>query len=133
MYDYSYDGDTGGILLNDKTVMMSKEPRPVYAKELDYLGINEIWQYEQQYDVPYMWAEANNYFYRGQLIFSVSEGSLRKRPIVEISYTKDEEGKSTGTQVLNTGTILQPVDIETMCEKNREILDIVEQVTVKNI
>ena len=133
MYDYSYDGDTGGILLNDKTVMMSKEPRPVYAKELDYLGINEIWQYEQQYDVPYMWAEANNYFYRGQLIFSVSEGSLRKRPIVEISYTKDEEGKSTGTQVLNTGTILQPVDIETMCEKNREILDIVEQVTVKKI
>ena len=93
MYDYSYDGDTGGILLNDKTVMMSKEPRPVYAKELDYLGINEIWQYEQQYDVPYMWAEANNYFYRGQLIFSVSEGALRKRPIVEISYTKDKEGK----------------------------------------
>ena len=133
MYDYSYDRDTGGILLNDKTVMMSKEPRPVYAKELDYLGINEIWQYEQQYDVPYMWAEANNYFYRGQLIFSVSEGALRKRPIVEISYTKDKEGKSTGIQVLNTGAILQPIDIETMCEKNREILDIVEQVTVKKI
>ena len=37
MYDYSYDLETGGILLNDKTVVSSKEPRPVYAKELDYL------------------------------------------------------------------------------------------------
>lgn len=31
MYTYSYDEETGGILLNTTPTVFSKEPRPVYA------------------------------------------------------------------------------------------------------
>lgn len=35
MYSYTYDKDTGGLLLNFTKNDFSKEPRPVYAQELD--------------------------------------------------------------------------------------------------
>lgn len=35
MYSYTYDNETGGILLNSSPQAFSKEPRPVYSKELD--------------------------------------------------------------------------------------------------
>lgn len=65
MYSYSYDVETGGILLNSSPLLFSKEPRPVYYKELDILGLDKYWNYEKNDSYPYMWAEANNYFYRG--------------------------------------------------------------------
>lgn len=132
MYDYTYDPETGGLLLNDKTALMSKEPRPVYAQELDFLGIDTIWQYEKQQDVPYMWAEANHYIYKGKTIFNTSGGSLYVKPTVDIVCLKDDNGKPT-TQVLAPGTVLEPVNLDLMCQKNRILMDIIEQVTVKKI
>ena len=35
MYSYSWDSETGGLLLNSSPLQFSKEPRPVYYKELD--------------------------------------------------------------------------------------------------
>ncbi len=64
MYKYEYDVETGGILLTNSDEMMSKEPRPVFAEEMNTLGFNQRWIYENQNDVPYLWAEAANYFYR---------------------------------------------------------------------
>lgn len=133
MYDYTYDSETGGLLLNDKTALMSKEPRPVYAQELDFLGIDAIWQYAKQQDVPYMWAESNHYIYKGQNIFNTTGGSLYVKPVVNVTYLKDADGKATKTQILAPGTVLDPVNLEFMCRKNRELLDIIEQVTVKKI
>jgi len=133
MYDYTYDKETGGLLLNDMTILMSKEPRPVYAQELDFLGIDAIWHYEKQQDLPYMWAESNHYIYKGQIIFNTNSGSLYKKPSVEVTFLSDEKGKPTQVQTLETGAILEPVNINLMIRKNREILDVVEQVTVKKI
>ena len=45
MYAYTHDPETGGLLLSDELSQFSKEPRPVYAKELDILGFNQIWNY----------------------------------------------------------------------------------------
>ena len=42
MYSYTYDKKTGGILLNSSPTGFSKEPRPVYAAELDVLGLINI-------------------------------------------------------------------------------------------
>lgn len=131
MYDYTYDPETGGLLLNDKTAMMSKEPRPVYAQELDFLGIDAIWQYDKQQDTPYLWAEANHYIYKGETIFHATGGSLYEKPTAEIAYRKDADGKATETPVLAPGTVLEPVNLSRMCEKNRILMDIIEQVTVK--
>lgn len=108
-------------------------PRPVYAQELDFLGIDAIWQYEKQQDTPYMWAEANHYIYRGEVIFHTTGGALYVKPTVEIAYRKDADGKVTPIPVLVPGAILKPVDISRMCEKNRILMDIIEQITVKKI
>lgn len=133
MYNYTYDIETGGLLLNDKTILMSKEPRPVYAQELDFLGIDAIWNYEKQQDSPYMWAESNHYIYNGKNIFNTNGGSLYVKPSVEITFLKDKNGKSTQVQTLEAGSTLQTVNIDLMIQKNREMLDIIEQVTVKKI
>lgn len=61
MYGYSFDTETGGLLLTDAIGQTSLEPRPVYAPEMDMLGFGEHWDYERQNDVPILWAEAENY------------------------------------------------------------------------
>ena len=40
MYSYTWDAETGGLLLNSSPLSFSKEPRPVYYKELDILGFD---------------------------------------------------------------------------------------------
>lgn len=65
MYGYSFDTETGGLLLTDAIGQTSLEPRPVYAPEMDMLGFGDHWNYERQSDVPILWAEAENYTYRG--------------------------------------------------------------------
>lgn len=133
MYDYTYDEESGGLLLNDKTSLMSKEPRPVYAQELDFLGVDMIWNYKKQQELPYMWAESNHYIYKGKNIFNAVGGSLYVKPTIEIVYKRDDNGKPTQTSVLACGTELETVDIGLMVSKSRQILDIIEQITVKKI
>ena len=43
MYSYTWDAETGGLLLNSSPLSFSKEPRPVYYKELDILGFDRYW------------------------------------------------------------------------------------------
>lgn len=119
MYSYSYDADTGGILLNTSPMQFSKEPRPVYYKELDILGFNKYWQYEKQDMLPYMWAEANKYYNFGRLVAQTKGGNLYTAPEVEI---KEELNES-----------LKAIDVPRMIEKNADFLQVLEQETVKKI
>ena len=48
MYAYSHDPETGGLLLADSLSEFSKEPRPVWAAELDLLGFGELWKYDKE-------------------------------------------------------------------------------------
>ncbi len=127
MYAYTHDIQTGGLLLNDSTPTFSKEPRPVYYQELDILGFNKHYNYAKQDDFPYMWAEAHTYLYRGQVIAKTKGGSLYTAPELILALTTD------GKQVLPDGETLRPVDIETMVNKNSELLEVVEQSTLKRI
>ena len=54
MYSYSWDIETGGLLLNSSPLSFSKEPRPVYYKELDILGFDKYWNYAKNDTYPYM-------------------------------------------------------------------------------
>ena len=121
MYSYEYDIDTGGILLNSAPLMMSKEPRPVYYKELDILGFDKFWNYAKNDTYPYMWAEANNYFYRGRKVAQTKGGSCYTAP--EIIILEDPEPN---------GEPLKFVDIPAMVEKNRPLLESLVQTTIKN-
>ena len=48
MYSYTYDAATGGILMNSSPTVFSKEPRPVWAEEMDILGFSQYWDYDKQ-------------------------------------------------------------------------------------
>jgi phosphoadenosine phosphosulfate reductase len=119
MYNYTYDTETGGLLLNTSPTWFSKEPRPVYYKELDLLGFDQYWTYEKQDSLPYMWAEANKYYYFGRLVAQTKGGNLYTAPEIEIK----EELKEP----------LKTIDVERMIEKNADFLHVLEQETVKKV
>lgn len=127
MYGYTHDSQTGGLLLNNSTPPFSKEPRPVYYRELDILGFDKHWRYVRQDELPYMWAEANCYWYRGSMVAKTKGGNLYTAP--ELEFVLD----SNGERVLPDGETLLPVDIAAMIEKNRELLEVIEHITVKKI
>ena len=161
MYSYTYDKETGGILLNSSPTGFSKEPRPVYAPELDVLGFDKYWKYDKQTDTPYLWAEANNYYYRGTLVATLKGGNLYTAPEIHLAYSCSEyretpDGKVTERMVCDlpdkrpsfadkkgnvfnlfelepNGNALRPVDISAMVDANREMLEIIEHTTVKKI
>ena len=122
MYSYTWDAETGGLLLNSSPLSFSKEPRPVYYKELDILGFDRYWNYAKNDSYPYMWAEANNYFYRSRQVAKTKGGSLYTAP--EIVILDDPEPN---------GQPLRFVDIPAMVEKNRDLLEKLAAETIKKI
>lgn len=127
MYAYSHDLETGGLLLHDELSQFSKEPRPVYSRELDILGFDEYWSYEKRDDVPYLWAEANFYWYRGRRVAKTIGGSLYEKPGIEL------ECDAEGMPVLPKGSTLLPVDLAGMVAKNELRIAALEQQTIKMI
>lgn len=122
MYSYTWDTETGGLLLNSSPLAFSKEPRPVYYKELDILGFDRYWNYAKNDNYPYMWAEANNYYYRGRYVAKTKGGSLYTAP--EIVILEDPEPN---------GNPLRFVDVPAMVEKNRSLLEKLTAETIKKI
>lgn len=122
MYSYIYDEQSGGLLLTSSSLSFSKEPRPVYYKELDILGFDHYWNYEKNDSYPYMWAEANNYYYRGRKVAQTKGGSYYTAP--EIIVLEDPEPN---------GQPLRFVDIPAMVQKNQGILEGLVQDTIKKV
>ena len=122
MYAYEWDSSTGGYILTPMPLAFSKEPRPVYYKELDILGFDKYWDYDKNDSFPYMWAEANNYYYRGRLVAKTKGGSLYTPP--ELVLIEDPEPE---------GYPLRFVDIPAMVNKNRQLMEQLVQETIKKI
>lgn len=122
MYAYEWDSSTGGYILTTMPLAFSKEPRPVYYKELDILGFDKYWDYDKNDSFPYMWAEANNYYYRGRLVAKTKGGSLYTPP--ELVLIEDPEPE---------GYPLRFVDIPAMVDKNRQLMEQLVQETIKKI
>ena len=122
MYSYDWDEETGGLLLNSAQQKMSKEPRPVYYKELDILGFDKYWNYAKDESAPYMWAEANNYWYHGRKVASVKGGTLYTAPELVLLEEPEPDGKP-----------LIPVNIPLMVAKNHTILEALVQDTIKKV
>ena len=129
MYSYAYDPVSGGMVLNSTPTVFSKEPRPVWAKELDLLGFDNYWDYDSSCAEPYMWAESNMYWYKGVLIAKTKGGDIYTSP--ELQPVRTEAGSIPFSKV--DGYSLQPIDIPSMIEQNKELLTIIEHTTVKKI
>ena len=129
MYSYTFDSVTGGIMLNSTPTNFSKEPRPVYAAEMDILGFDKYWDYDKQNDVPYMWAESNVYWYRGIQIAKTNGGDLYTAP--ELQPVRDEKG--IVPFCAQKGEKLIPIDLAAMCAANEDLMTVIEDSTVKKI
>lgn len=122
MYSYDWDPSTGGYILNSTPLKFSKEPRPVYYKELDMLGFDRYWDYEKDDTYPYMWAEANTYLYRGRKVAQTKGGSLCSPP--EITILEEAEPR---------GEKLRFVDVPAMVSKNTPFMEGFVQETIKKV
>lgn len=109
MYQYIWDAETGGLLLTNEQSKFSKEPRPVYYKELDILGFDKYWRYPKDESAPIMWAEANNYIYKGRTIARTKGGTLYCAPELIVLEDVDAE--------------LELVDIDEMVKKNSSLIE----------
>jgi phosphoadenosine phosphosulfate reductase len=92
-------------------------------------GGQNIWKYDSQTDKPYMWAEANSYYYRGKLVAKLKGGNVYTAP--EIIILDDGNGKPVAPEP--EGISLRPVDIDAMVAANRDMMEIIERTTVKKI
>ena len=119
MYQYLWDIESGGILLVTELSKFSKEPRPVYYKELDLLGFDKNWDYPKDELRPIMWAESNNYVYKGRIIARTKGGSLYTKPEIQIIDSSDQ--------------CLEPVDIDLMVRKNKNLIENLAQETIQKI
>lgn len=109
MYDYNWDAETGGYILTTRTGrFVANEIRPVFAQELMLLGMNERFSFSTEEMRPFMWAQKNMYYYRGEKIAQTN--SLQYGKPVNIDYFFEGE------------KILKPVDIARMIEKNAFIM-----------
>lgn len=108
--------------MNSSPLSFSKEPRPVYYKELDILGFDRYWNYARNDSYPYMWAEANNYYYRGRHVAKTKGGSLYTAPEIVILEAPEPDGMP-----------LRFVDIPAMVEKNRDLMEKLAADTIKKI
>jgi phosphoadenosine phosphosulfate reductase len=125
------------------------------------MGFNRYWHYDGQIEVPYMWAEANRYWYRGRAVASLKGGNVYTAPEIQLAYVCKEwretpngktvekivfENPNVGATItdkkgnvfkLDTpepiGKPLRSVDIDAMVEANHELLGIIEATTVKKI
>lgn len=122
MYKYEWDPETGGLLLVNEISKLSNEPRPVYYRELDTLGFNQYWKYPHSDEAPLMWAEANKYIYKGRLVAKTQGGSLYTAPEIILLEAPEPDGKE-----------LEFVDIPAMVEKNRFLMETLEQETIQKI
>lgn len=122
MYRYIWDAETGGLLLTTEQSKFSKEPRPVYYKELDILGFDQYWNYPKDDHAPLMWAEANNYIYKGCTVAKTKGGSLYTAP--ELIILEEPEPN---------GGMLEFVDVDAMVNKNRELMETIAQETIQKI
>ena len=122
MYKYNWDEETGGLLLLPEISRFSNEPRPVYYKELDILGFDKYWNYPKDDKAPLMWAETNNYIYKGRTVAKTKGGALYTAPEIIILDEPEPNGLS-----------LEFVDIAKMVEKNRSIMEKLVYETIQKV
>lgn len=112
MFDFIFDPDTNGIVLQESEKPLRREIRPVYCHELDMLGLKDRWRYSSDDSAPLMWAINQFYFYKGRKVMKTQGGSCHSAPVVTI--LEDPEP---------AGVLLQMCDIAGMNVKNRPLLD----------
>ena len=123
MHNYVFDPETNGILLLDGEInpVACKEPRPVYAEEMNLLGFDSIYHYPRECDAPLLWSEQRRYIYRG-----VGLARLKGAEFVTKPELVDDGSIFAGGE-------LQPCDIPLMIEKNRHYIETLAESAIARV
>lgn len=120
MFDFIFDPDTNGIVLQESEKPLRREIRPVYCHELDMLGLKDRWRYPSDDSAPLMWAINNFYFYKGRKIMKTQGGLCHSAPAVTVLEEPEP-----------AGVLLQMCDIAGMSARNRPLLDRLQDLSVE--
>lgn len=84
MHNYIFDAATNGLLLQAEEInpVACKEPRPVYAEEMDLLGFGRVFDYPRDTGLPLMWSEQTSYFYKGVKMAKLKSSEFVEMPEV---------------------------------------------------
>ena len=123
MHNYSFDAETNGILLQEQEInpVACKEPRPVYAEELNLLGFDALYKYPAECAFPVMWAEQRSYIYKGVKLAKLAGAEFVQKPEIQ------DLGSIFASEML------APCDVPAMLEKNRGYIDDLADASIERV
>lgn len=122
MYRVTWDKDINGVLLHSRIVegVLGTSPRPVFYEELDLLGLDKLgWTYPHCQE-PLLWAVNKQYYYKGELVFEAKGANIYDAATIVL--------QSAGERLQ-----LQPIDVATMLQRNKDKLFLLESEAIEFI
>lgn len=106
MYPYEWSKENNLYTLS-KIGKIEKEIRPVFKEELDYFGLDKVWNYPDT-RAPLLWAEGiRRYVVNGKLVAEAKGGGFYTKPKIKI---------------VEKNLTLEPIDIEELWNVNRDLM-----------
>lgn len=122
MYRVTWDKDINGVLLHSRIVegVLGTSPRPVFYEELDLLGLDKLgWTYPHCQE-PLLWAINKQYYYKGELVFEAKGANIYDAATIVL-------------QPAGERLHLQPIDVATMLQRNKDKLFLLESEAIEFI
>lgn len=123
MHNYIFDAATNGLLLQAEEInpVACKEPRPVYAEEMDLLGFGRVFDYPRDTGLPLMWSEQTGYFYKGVKIAKLKSSEFVEMPeVVRLDNLFSTER-------------LMPCNVAAMTESNRSYIEALADTAIERV
>lgn len=114
MFKVKWDPSINGVILDD-SINESEEvaaPRPVFLQELELLEVGKTIKLPHT-DKPLCWSIDYRYYYRGIPFFERRGASIYTKPIIIFNESFPYKA-------------LEPIDVNTMIEKNRSKIHVLE-------
>lgn len=119
MYGYEWTAEYGIFRLTIDA-KIQKEIRPVFHEELDFLGMDQYWDYPKDTDNPLLWAEGiRRYVINGECVAEAQGGGFYTKPTIKL-LTEDR-------------LQLKPIDVERLYEVNQALMVSLEQKAIQFI
>ena len=122
MYKITWDKEINGVLLHSRIVegVLGTSPRPVFFEELDLLGLDKLgWEYPHC-EEPLLWAINKQYYYKGELVFETKGANIYDAATIVM-------------QPAGTNLELEPIDIETVLTRNKDMMFLLESEAIEFI
>ncbi len=122
VYKITWDKEVNGVRLHSRIVdgVLGTSPRPVFHEELDLLGLDKLgWQYPRC-EQPLLWAINKQYYYKGELVFEAKGANIYDAATIILQPAAEN-------------LALEPVDVEAMLERNKDMMFLLESEAIEFI